>query len=197
MQIGYADTRFESQRHIQYTENSTSVEEILRGSTYGSQWLFNTQVQWEWHRQALSLYPFAGVDYVRNHTRGYGEQGNSGLAMSFSNQSMEQITLAAGIQGSYAISRSWGVLIPTAELTMLSDVQSDFDPVTARFAYDPDPGNSFNLQSDGGESRYFQVALGMSALFARGASAFIQYRHLLDYSNLNAYQVQAGIRYEL
>jgi outer membrane lipase/esterase len=197
MQLGYAETQFESRRHIQYSENAESVDVTLRGATSGSQWLFNTQIQWEWHRDALSLYPFARVDYLRNSTRGYGEQGDSGLAMAFSRQSMQQVTVVTGVQGTYAISRSWGVLIPSVELALLGDAHSDFDPVTARFAYDPDPGNSFNLRNDGGESRYGQVTLGTSALFARGASAFLQYRQLVSYSNLSAYQIQAGIRYEL
>lgn len=197
IQVGYGQTDFASRRYIFYNAGEVEMDEMLRGSTEGNQLLLNTQVQWEWNRQALNVYPFARIDYVENDTKGYGEQGNSGLAMIFSDQSIRQLTLEAGAQATYAINRNWGVLVPMLQLSVLQDTQRDLNPVTARFAYDPEMNNAFQLSYDASEQTYFQFGLGTSAVFKRGISAFFQYQQLLGYDDLSVYQLQAGVRYEL
>lgn len=197
LQVGYADTTFDSRRWINYNEIDNEVDQNLHGSTKGSQWLVNMQLQWQWHKNALTLYPFVAADYLENKVSGYTEQGESGLAMTLGDQSMRQARLSTGVQATYAISRNWGVLIPTAKLTVLSDVGSDYDPVAVRFAYDPDPDNSFLIENDGGGQTYSEISIGASAVFKRGLSVFLQYQQLVGYEHLSLYQVQAGIRYEL
>jgi outer membrane autotransporter protein len=197
IQLGYGQTAFSSRRNIFYDAGDVQMDEVLRGSTEGDQWLLNTQLQWEWNRQALNVYPFASVNYVQNDTKAYGEQGTSGLAMMFSDQSIRQLTLEAGAQATYAMNRNWGVLVPMLQMSVLHDTRQDLDPVTARFAYDPDMDNAFQLSYDASEQTYFQFGVGASAVFKRGISAFFQYQQLLGYDDLSAYQLQAGVRYEL
>ena len=102
----------------------------------------------------------------------------------------------AGVQSTYVFNKEWGVLIPSLKVTFLSEVTSGFDPIAARFAYDPDPENTFTLQNDGEDKAFSQVAVGSSFIFKHGLSGFLQYQQMIGYNNLSAYQVQGGIRYE-
>lgn len=195
-QLGYANTAFDSIRNVQYAEGDTLVNDTMRGSTGGTQLLLNSQLQWEINKNALTIFPFARFDYLQNKVDAYGENGGGGLPMIIGKQSTEQLTLGAGVQSTYVFTKEWGVLIPSLKLTFLSEVTSGFDPIAARFAYDPDPDNTFTLQNDGEDKAFSQVAVGSSFIFKRGVSGFLQYQQLIGYNNLSAYQVQGGIRYE-
>jgi outer membrane lipase/esterase len=195
-QLGFASTSFDSVRHLQYSENDTMVSDSLRGSTEGKQLLFNSQYQWEWNRNALSVFPFFRFDYLQNKVDGYGENGLGGLPMVIGKQSTKQITVGAGVQSTYAINKNWGVLIPSLKVTLLSEVSSGFDPITSRFAYDPDPDNVFMLRNDGEDKSFAQLGVGSSFIFKAGVSGFLQYQQLVGYDNLSAYQIQGGVRYE-
>ncbi len=195
-QVGYASTSFDSIRKVQYTEGDAMVNDTMRGSTGGTQLLLNSQFQWEWNKNALSIFPFVRFDYLQNKVDGYGESGNGGLPMIIGKQSTEQLTLGAGVQSTYAFNKNWGVLVPSLKLTFLSEVSSGFDPVTSRFAYDPDPDNIFTLKNDGEDKSFAQIGFGSSFIFKAGVSGFLQYQQLVGYNNLSAYQIQGGIRYE-
>ncbi|HWV14170.1 MAG TPA: autotransporter domain-containing protein [Cellvibrio sp.] len=195
-QLGYAGTSFDSLRNVQYDEGGATVSDTMRGSTGGSQILVNSQWQWEWNKNALTVSPFVRFDYLQNNVDSYGENGGGGLPMIIGEQSTEQVTLGAGVQTTYAISRNWGVFIPLFKAAFLSEVESGFDPVVSRFAYDPDPNNRFTLGSDGEDKAFAQVALGSSFILKGGVTGFIQYQQMLAYNNLTAYQIQVGIRNE-
>jgi len=195
-QLGYASTSFDSIRKLEYSEGDTLVSDTMRGSTGGDQLLFNSQFQWEWNKNALSIFPFLRFDYLQNKVDGYGENGNGGLPMIIGGQSTKQVTLGAGVQSTYVFNKNWGVLIPSLKVTFLSEVSSGFDPITSRFAYDPDPDNVFTLKNDGEDKSFAQIGVGSSFIFKAGVSGFLQYQQLVGYNSLSAYQIQGGIRYE-
>jgi len=195
-QLGYTSTSFDSVRNVEYAEGDAMVSDIMRGSTGGTQLLLNSQYQWEWNKNALSIFPFVRFDYLQNKVDGYGENGGGGLPMIIGKQSTEQITLGAGVQSTYVFNKNWGVLIPSLKVTFLSEVSSGFDPVTSRFAYDPDPDNVFTLKNDGEDKSFAQIGVGSSFIFKAGVSGFLQYQQMVGYNNLSAYQIQGGIRYE-
>ena len=195
-QLGYASTSFDSIRKVEYSEGDTTVSDSMRGSTGGNQLLFNSQYQWEWNKNALSIFPFLRFDYLQNKVDGYGENGNGGLPMIIGGQSTKQVTLGAGVQSTYVFNKNWGVLIPSLKVTFLSEVSSGFDPITSRFAYDPDPDNVFTLKNDGEDKSFAQLGVGSSFIFKAGLSGFLQYQQLVGYNSLSAYQIQGGIRYE-
>lgn len=195
-QLGYANTAFDSIRNVQYAEGDTQVNDTMRGTTGGTQLLLNSQFQWEINRGALTVFPFVRFDYLQNKVDSYGESGGGGLPMIIGKQSTEQLTLGAGVQSTYAITENWGVFIPSLKITLLSEVTAGFDPIAARFAYDPDPENTFTLQNDGEDKAFTQIAIGSSFIFTHGVSGFLQYQQMVGYKNLSAYQVQGGLRYE-
>ncbi|TQV67239.1 autotransporter domain-containing protein [Exilibacterium tricleocarpae] len=197
LQAGYSQMDFDSMRLIRYGSGDLAVDERAVGSTTGIQRTLNTRAEWQWQKDELTLTPFVRMDYLESDIKAYSERGGGGLAMDLSQQATSQLTLAAGLQGAYVLNQSWGVLVPTASFTYLSETDSDRDPVAGRFAFDTDTSNRFMLNNDGGDTAFYQVSVGASAVFKHGWSGFLEYRETLGYEDLSVSQFQIGVRYEL
>jgi len=196
-QLGHAWLDFASTRQIRFGNTDISVNERLTGETTGAQQILNTRAEWTWRHQALTVTPFARLDYVQSRIKAYGERGGGGFAMRLGPQHSDQLSVAMGVQASYALTPSWGVWVPTLGLSYLSEANADRDPITARFAFDPDQTRTFSLNNDGGDSAFYQLSLGASAVFKHGISAFADVTRILGYDYLSAAQYQLGVRYEL
>lgn len=197
VQAGYSWMDFDSRRLIRYGTSNLMVDQAVTSNTNGRQKILNTRADWEWNRKALRLTPFIRADYLDSEIKGFGEQGNGGLAMEIGDQNISQLTLSTGLQAAYTLNQSWGVWVPTLNVTFLSEAESDRDPVFSRFAADPSVSRGFTLNNDGGDTEFFQVSLGASAVFKHGFSGFAEYTETLGYSQLSASSLQLGIRYEL
>lgn len=196
-QLGYSRMNFDSERNIRYSDSLRNVDNTLTSETKGTQQLFNVQGQWEWNKDAWTLYPYLRINAQQNDIEGYEEFGGGGYAIGIEDQQATQITLSSGVQGTYALSYSWGVLIPTFELSLLSEVESDRDTAVGYFIFDTQRNNTFALGNDGGDSSFYQIGLGASAIMKRGVSSFFQYKQISGYEFFSSWQVQAGLRFEL
>ena len=198
-QLGYGAINFSSTRHIGFNECAIITCEISANAfskTKGTQLQGSINIQAESHRDALSIYPFLRIDYVESEIDAFGEQGAGGFSMLIDKQKSNQITASTGVQISYAVRQSWGVMVPTATFSIYNDVDSDRDLAIGRFSFDTDPNNTFALESDGVDTNYYQFGVGGSALFTHGVSAYIQYQQLISYEYLASWQIQAGFKYE-
>ena len=195
-QLGYSSLSFDSERYILYGDGQRNIDVALTSETKGTQNLLSVQGQWEWNRNALSLFPYLRVDAQENDIQGYEEFGGGGYAIGIEDQKATQITLSTGVQGTYAMSYNWGVLIPNFELSLLSEVESDRGNAVGYFVFDTEESNKFTLLNDGGDSSFYQIGLGASAVMKRGVSSFIQYRHVAGYQYFSRWQLQAGLRFE-
>lgn len=195
-QATYAWLDYESQRNINYGSGDIVTDAIVRSTTGGQQTGFNSRVDWQWQKNAFTLTPYARLDFLNTEVDAYEEFGTSGLEMAIGKQDSSQLSVALGLQTSYVMNMSWGVFIPNLELAYLSEASSDRDPITARFAVDTDPTRTYSIINDGGDSSFYQLTVGASAILPRGISAFFNYSSFLGYQNLDASQIQFGIRSE-
>jgi outer membrane lipase/esterase len=196
-QVGYGLIDYDSKRHIKYADGNGRVDTTAQATTDGSQFMLNGQVQYDWYKDALTLYPFLRIDYVDSDIDAYGENNAAGLEIEFEDQAFSRLTLSTGVHGSYAVAQDWGVLIPTFQANILSETSVNQDDIVARFAFDPDSSNTFTLQQDDEDSLFYQLGIGVVATLPRGLSVFAEYMQTLGYANISIFQVQAGIRYEL
>lgn len=192
----YAWLDYESQRNISYSSGSIGTQALIRSTTGGTQMGLNTRADWLWQKNAITITPYLRLDYLNTHVDSYEEVGSSGLEMAIGKQQSSQLTTAFGVQGSYVLNMSWGVLTPNLEFTYISETNSDRDPITARFAVDTDPSRTYSITNDGGDNSFYQATIGASAVFPRGISAFFNYSGFLGYQNLDASQIQFGVRQE-
>ncbi len=198
LQLGYGGLDFESERRIQYVDGNGEVDTVADSNTEGSQLIASGQIQYDWYQAAWAIHPYARLDYLSSDIDGYGENNAEGLEVEIEDQSYSRLTATAGVHGSYAMSQNWGVLMPTFQLNILSEASVDQDDIVGNFAFDPDTENSdFRIQADGKDSFYYQLGVGVVATLPRGLSLYAEYMQTFAYENIDIYQIQAGIRFEL
>jgi outer membrane autotransporter protein len=143
----------------------------------------------------LALTPFARLEYIDAKVSGFEESGNSLEALSISEQRIKATTLTVGGQASYALSTKWGVLMPNARIELQHVADRNIKDVTALI-----PGDSTVLPGTIpilGEDRTFGTyALGLSAVFPRGVSAFFNYEQLFAKDNFSDRHYTLGVRIE-
>ena len=166
----------------------------MTSNTDSTQFLIHGQAQWEWHSGSRSIYPFISLDFKTTEISPFGEVGFSGWEMDVREQSEEQVTVALGVQSAWALKASWGVLLPTLSLSALSDSLSQRNIMFGKLAYDSLPDNDYFFDGQETETLYYELSLGASALFKHGISAFVEYRHTIDYEFYETFQFQFGFR---
>lgn len=196
LQAGYAGGELDMARRVHYSTAGVTLDDQITSGTNSSQFLIHGQAQWEWQRNALTVYPFVTIDWQQTEIDAFGEVGETGFEMDVREQSEEQITLALGVQTTYALNMNWGVLLPTFSLTALSDSLSERNQITGKLAYDTTPDNDYFLDGQDIDTLYYEMSFGASAIFTRGTSGFLQYRQVFDYEHYSAYQLQLGFRQE-
>jgi outer membrane lipase/esterase len=125
---------------------------------------------------------------------GFTESGAPGLELSFGDQEGESLQLEAGVDVGYAASMSWGVLSPYARVSYVSEQENDSQVIDVRFVSDP-LGTVFAVQSDEPDTSFFRWGIGLSALFANGVSAFIDYDSVASLDTIDYGEVSAGVRF--
>jgi uncharacterized protein YhjY with autotransporter beta-barrel domain len=120
---------------------------------------------------------------------GYTESGNPNAALIIGDQRVKATTLTVGGQASYAISTTWGVLIPNARLEYQHLAQSSANDVSARIA----SSAPTQIQILGPDKNFGNFAVGASAVFPNGMSAFFNYQQLFGKSNVSDRLYTLGI----
>jgi outer membrane lipase/esterase len=153
----------------------------------------------------LLVVPTARLQYIRATVDGYSEdrvsspgEPGSGLNVEIDDQTYRSFALGLGGQVSYAMSQSWGVLLPYASLEYVHDFEKNDSSVTGRFVNDdPIAGKiPFTLPIDSRDQNYFNFGIGASAQFTNGTAGFVNYEQLLGYSDVSQYRINAGLRFE-
>jgi outer membrane lipase/esterase len=185
--------------NLGHNKYDTQRQQILGGfatsHTNGNQLGLAVSAGYEFNRGPLALTPFARVEYIDAKVSGFEESGNSQEALSISEQRIKATTLTVGGQASYALSTSWGVLMPNARIELQHVADRNIKDVTALIPGDPTvlPGTIPIL----GEDRTFGTfALGLSAVFPRGVSGFFNYEQLFGKDNFSDRHYTLGVRIE-
>ena len=200
--LAFAKYDYDQDRRIRYNlADGTSVNQTANADFDGYQTAFSVGGGYEWNREALTFTPSARLQYLRLAVDGYeetlsnpGAEG-SGWGVELLSQDYESLTLSAGVQAGYAISASWGVLLPFGGLEWIHEFEDDNRPIVGVFLGDPNE-QSFRLPIDEADPNYFRLSLGSSAIFAQGRSAYLQYQTILGYDDLSHHSISAGLRLE-
>jgi len=139
---------------------------------------------------------FSGrFDYIDTAIDGYAESDGGGYEVVIQGQDISQLLSSVSAQLSYATSLSWGVLLPHVNVSWLHQFDDKANKVEGYFLADSSQ-TLFSFDANTPDSDYFVTALGASAIFAGGKSAFIQYETSLAQENLETWNVSAGLRLE-
>jgi outer membrane autotransporter protein len=199
--LTYGWSDYDQSRRIRYDIGSVIVDQTADADFDGSDWSASLGGGYSMASGPLSFGPTFRLEYLDTSVDGYQESMSNpnapggGWATRIEDQDVTSFTSQLGGEISYAVSTSWGVLLPNAHLQWVHEFEDGADNVVGHFVQDP-TRTPFSLAADRPDRDYYNLRLGLSAQFAEGRSGYIYYRKLFGYSDLDAYTVAAGLRLE-
>lgn len=189
--LSYGTNNFDLTRRVKF--GATDVK--AQGSTDGTEFAVSIGGAYDFNRNAFNFGPFARVNYIKAKIDAFEEDTTSGVELAYDNQEVNSLTTVLGGQATYVISTKYGVVTPQARLEWAHEFKHDSHYITAHFLNDPTTGR-FEIGTDDPDRDYFNLGLGVSAVFAEGKSAFLYYEAVVDRDNLTQNSLAAGIRFE-
>ena len=176
--------------HNRYDGQRQTPTASFDSNTSGNQWGLAVSAGYAFNRGQLALTPYGRVEYVDAKVNGFTESGDATQALNIGEQRIKATTLTLGGTASYAISTSWGVLLPNGRLEFQYLAQSNANDVTVHIA----SGAPTQLQVLGPDKSFGNFSVGLTALFGRGVSAFFNYQQLFGKSNVTDQLYTLGLR---
>jgi outer membrane autotransporter protein len=202
--LTFGSNDYDLQRRIRYNivganGTTTSIDQVARASTGGDVLSMAFSFGRDFQRGALSFGPYARGLYTRVDFDGYEEElatgAGSGLGLAVESRELTSMTAVAGGKLTWALSRDWGILMPHAQLEWEHEFEDDPQQLAARFLHDPTQ-TVIRAEGDEVDTDYFNIGLGLSALFANGRSAFLFYEHRAGSEGLSQDNLSLGVRIE-
>ena len=120
--------------------------------------------------------------------------------MRVNDQDVKSLSTVLGVQGSYAWSTNFGVLLPQVLFGWQHEFEDDSRIIRATFINDTTnggKGTTIKVPTDRPDRDYFNLGLGLSAQFPHGISSFIYYQTVLAYEDLTENSFVGGLRIAL
>jgi outer membrane autotransporter protein len=143
---------------------------------------------------ALTLTPTARFEFRRVESDTFTESGAGGLNLTYGSTSQDAVLSFIGGQGQYAISTSFGVVIPTARVEWVHQYNSGNNTVSVAYLNDP-VLSSFTLASDKPTRDYADIGLGVALQLEGNWSGFLNYDAIVGITHTTLNNFTAGLRY--
>jgi uncharacterized protein with beta-barrel porin domain len=210
--LNFGSSNYDQHRKLTYQLNdlpvavtgrpAANVNQKFYADYDGNKYAMTINGGYEIHQGALTITPSGRFQYIKVNVDEFREDkvsnpnaDGSGMGVEIDSQEFKSLNTSLGAQVNYAISQSWGVLLPYGGLNWVHEFEDNDEDVTGRFLGDSSR-TTFRLPTDNSDSDYFNANIGLLGLFTQGASAFVDYQALLGYEDLNYYQINAGVRFE-
>jgi outer membrane autotransporter protein len=196
---------FDSKRNIFYTlpavppsEGTTQVNQTANGDTDGTNYSLGIGGGYEFRSGGFAFVPYGRLNYFKLDINGYRESINNadpgfGLALEFRDQTIESLTTALGGQVIYAYSTHVAVLVPQLLFEWVHEFLNDGRLIAGNYVNDPSK-QPLNIRTDGPGEDFFNLGLGLSAVFQGGKSAFIYYQTALALAHTAQNEIILGVR---
>tara|TARA_R110001599_G_scaffold185680_1_gene379925 strand:- start:8087 stop:9823 length:1737 start_codon:yes stop_codon:yes gene_type:complete len=190
--LGYAFGDLDTDRRIIVG----GFNQIAKGSTDTSQILFQVSGSYDLSDGALSFGPYMRLDIIEGDIDSYTETNGGGFEIAFDKQDISSQLMTMGAQAQYALSYSWGILLPNLRMEMKNEFNDSGDAIRGRFALDP-TNTAFSITADKVDNFWFIVGGGVSAVFQHGLSAYLDVETNEGLGDLNLYTYAFGGRWEV
>jgi outer membrane autotransporter protein len=203
--LSYGSSDYSLDRALSYTITAlgggrTVVDQRARGDTDGS--LLGTSVSLgrDFQKGPWNFSTYLRGNYSRIELDGYEERmlaglPGAGLALRFDSRTLNSVTSALGGKATWVLSRDWGVLMPHAQVEWEHEFRDSPADLVARFAHDP-TNTPIATTGSAVDTDYFNVGVGVSALFPGGRSVYVYYEQLMGASRLSQGTLSIGGRFE-
>lgn len=197
---------FDLSRNITYqiaslSGGTTTVAQTALASPSGDQNSFSLSAGRDFNRKAWTFSPYLRGVYSHTSLDGFSETmsdpnaAGAGLGTSVASRSMDSMLGVAGARVSYTMSTDWGVLVPNAVVEWNHEFRNDPQTIVVRFLADPTQ-TPISLTDKAPDSNYFNLGLGLNAVFAQGRSGYVYYEHMAGRAGAHADRLSVGIRIE-
>ena len=199
-------SNFDLERRVNYgidglSGGRTLVDQIASASPDGDRTSLSLALGRDFNRGAWSFGPYLRAAYSKLDFDAYTETmsnpsgAGSGLALSVDGRALKSLQGVVGGKLSYAISTSWGVLLPNAQLEWVKEFEDDPELLVTRFAADPTQ-TPILVESERIDNDYFNLGVGLSGVFANGRSAYLYYEHVAGQDRMSSDSLALGVRIE-
>jgi outer membrane autotransporter protein len=195
-QIG--SSSYDTRRRINHTN---SPDQFGLGNTDGKEYAFNLSVGHEYQRNELTFRPYGRIAYTRAEIDAYTEKASNysvpgfGSVLRIGGQKIKSTILALGGNVSYNIHTQRAVVIPQASFEWEHEFGDDERFISARFVNDPTQ-TEFSVETDRVDRNFYNLGLGVSAVFPRGRSGYLFYETRLGQDDVSLHRINAGMRVE-
>jgi outer membrane lipase/esterase len=195
---------YDMRRNIIYTSpgltpgTSVPVNQTAESETDGMEYTLGLGAGYDYPMGGFTIGPFVRLDYVKTELDRFQEsipntRPGFGMALAFESQDVESFTTALGVQVAYPISTTWGVVLPQLRFEWGHEFLNDSRTIEGRFVNDP-ARTTFGITTEEPDRDFFNLGAGLSAVFARGRSAFLYYETVLGLKDITAHNIVAGLR---
>lgn len=200
---GFTWNTYATKRNIAYSAGAGAaagaagivVNRTAFGSTDGQQYEVDLGIGYDIRLGGFTLTPLGRVEYLNLAIGGFTERGSQGLDLTLRGQRLQSLRTAVGLQVSHAFSVPFGVLTPQLRGEWRHEFLNDVRSLTAAYTNDPF-GTAIVIPTEFPDRNYFSLAAGVSALFARGIAAFVNYETFLGLRDVTNHQFTGGVRFE-
>ena len=200
---GYARSDYDVKRKINITNNNPDVfggEDIrasVKGSPDSDDYTASIGGGYHFGQSALSYGPYGRLTYLKVKVDDYKESGAGkfGLNLDVDGQDWKSVTSVLGGQIAYASSQNYGVVTPQGRLAWVHDYEDDSTRMKATYVDDPRK-NTLLAITDDPDSDYFELGVGVSAVFKNGVQAFFNYDTVLGMDDFTIHMFTLGGRWE-
>ena len=198
--LGYGTTDYTFNRNSVFQESNRVIAQTnvsTTADTDGDETWASFSGGYEFGSGAFSIGPYAGVIWTQTHIDGYTENDllNTGLNMQVTDTDLDSLLGQFGIRASYAISASWGVIVPQVRVEYDYEFEDDAPTAGNIFVLDSDQ-TLFNLAGDTRDESFVDLGISLVLVAKSGWSMFFDYSTLLDYDDLERDTFTVGLRKE-
>lgn len=193
---------FEMERHIVIKSNSgdgsdnDGADRLATSDTDSSQLSVSVGVGTDIINGAMTLAPYGRAQLLKVDVDGFQETGADGLNLEVKDQEIDSLTSTLGFRASIVSNASFAVLIPQARIEWVHEFSDDAREVSTVYVNDPRQ-NELVFSTDAPDRDYFNLGVGVSAVFSGGTQAFVDVKKLVGLRDFDENVVTVGVRFEL
>jgi uncharacterized protein YhjY with autotransporter beta-barrel domain len=211
--VSYGSSDLENERIVRYRGNSEQgkggaenrvVDRAMVGETDSDSLTVGVSTGTVFPFDWVDVSVDAGLSYLDVSVDGYTEKDLargadtaefSGLNLTYEDQDFDSLQSRIGLQLSRTFSFSGGVLLPYLSGAWRYEFKNDPTTVRARLAVQQE-GQVFaiNARSDEPDDSFFEIGVGVSAVFANNLQGFVEYRTVAGLDEISADLFSIGVR---
>ncbi len=199
--LTYGSNSYDLSRKILFNLGGQQVNQTAKGSPDGNMFSLSVTAGRDFANGAWTFGPYLRGTYTKLDFDSYTERmsnptgAGAGLALAVSGRSLTSREGVLGGKVAYASSQDFGILSPNLSFEYVREFADSPDNLITRFANDP-TGTPIVVSGDPVDKQYFNLGIGLSAVFANGRSGYVYVEHRAGQAATTQNSIALGLRIE-